>query len=58
MGEITKLIKEKQPMQSTDLVDLDTEIPIRERKYDNLTMLADPVGRKNMGQTKDVEQSD
>ena len=58
MEEITKLIKEKQPMQSTDSVDLDTEISIRERKEDDMTVLADLVGQKNMGQIEDVEQSD
>ena len=50
VGKITKLIKKKQPMQSTDPVDLDAEIPIREREEDDVTVLANPVGQKNMGQ--------
>ena len=32
IGEITKLIKEKQPTQSADPVNLDAEISIRERE--------------------------
>ena len=43
MGEIAKLIKEKQLVQSADLVDLHTEIPIREREEDEVTVLADPA---------------
>ena len=45
-------------MQSTNPVDLDVEIPIRERDENNVTVLADPVGEKKMGQIEDVEQSD
>ena len=44
IGEIAKLIREKQPVQSTDPVDLDGEIPIRERKENDVIVLVDPVG--------------
>ena len=57
MGEITKLIKEKQPMQLVDPLNLDMEIPIKEREKDDMTVLADQVGQKNMGQTENVKQS-
>ena len=52
IGEITKLIKEKQLMQSTGPVDLDAEILIREREEDDMIVPTDPVGQKNMGQTE------
>ena len=55
MGEITKLIKENQPVPPTSLVDLVTELPLRERKEDNMTVLVDLVGWRNMGQTEEVE---
>ena len=58
MGEIIKLIKENQPAPSTSLVDLDTKLPVREREEDDVTVLADPISRRNMGQTENVEQSD
>ena len=58
MREITKLIKEKQPMQPTGPVDLDTKLPIRDREEDDVTVLADPVGRRNVGQVEEGEQSD
>ena len=58
MREITKLIKESQPTPPFGLVDLDTNLLVREREEDDVTVLADPIGRRNMGQAKDVEQSD
>ena len=58
MGEITKLIKENQPAPSTGSVDLDTELPMRNREKDDMTVLADPLGRKNIVLTEDMEQSD
>ena len=58
MREITKLIKENQPAPPTSPVNLDTELPMRNREEDDMMVLADPVGRRNMGQIKDVEQSD
>ena len=49
MGEITKLIKENQPAPLTGPIDLDIELPVRNREEDNVTVLADPVGRRNVG---------
>ena len=43
MGEIIKLIKENQPAPPTSPVDLDTELPVREREEDDVTVLADPI---------------
>ena len=43
MGEIIKLIKENKPAPPTSLVDLDTDIPVREREEDDVTVLADPI---------------
>ena len=51
LGEMTKLFREKQPEQSSDPVDLHAEIPIREKKEDEVTVLADPIRQKNMGPT-------
>ena len=48
MGEIIKLIKENQPAPPTSPVNLDTELPVREREEDNVTVLADPISRRNM----------
>ena len=48
MGEIIKLIKENQPAPPTSLVDLDTELPVREKEEDDVTVLADPISRRNM----------
>ena len=58
MGEITKLIKEKQPVQLVDPVDLDVETPIKEREENDVTVLANLGRQRNMGQTENVEQSD
>ena len=44
IGEITKLIKENQPVPPTGPVDLDTELPVRNREEDVIMVLADPVG--------------
>ena len=58
MGEIIKLIKENQPAPPTGPVDLDTELPVREREEDDVTVLADPIGQRNMGQAENAEQPD
>ena len=58
MGEIIKLIKENQPILPIGPVDLDTELPVREREEDDVTVLTDPVGRRNVGQAENAEQSD
>ena len=42
-GEMTKLFREKQPEQSSNPIDLHTEIPVREREEDEVTVLADPI---------------
>ena len=55
MGEIIKLIKESQPTLPTGPIDLDTELPVREREEDDMTILADPIGQRNMGQAEDME---
>ena len=44
MGEIIKLIKENQPIPSISLIDLDTELLVREREEDDVMVLADPIG--------------
>ena len=58
MGEIIKLIKESLPTPPTGLVNLDTELPVRDREEDDVTVLAEPVGQRNMGQAENAEQSD
>ena len=58
MEEIIKLIKENQPTPPTGLVDLDTKLPVREREEDDVTVLADPISQRNIGQAEEVEQSD
>ena len=58
MGEMIKLIKGSQPVPPTGPVDLGTELPVREMEKDEVTMLADPIGRRNVGQAENVEQSD
>ena len=58
MGEIIKLIKENQPAPPTSPVDLDTELSVREREEDDVTVLADPISRRNVGQAESAEQSD
>ena len=58
MREITKLIKKSQPTPSFGPVDLDTDILVRKREKDDVTMLADPIGQRNIGQAEEVEQSD
>ena len=56
LGEMTKLLKEKQPAQPSGLIDLDIELPVREREEDEMTVLADPIKQKNVGPTEDVER--
>ena len=58
MGEIIKLIKENQPAPPTSSVDLDTKLLVRNREEDDVTVLADTIGQRNMGQVKNIEQSD
>ena len=58
MGEVIKLIKENQPAPSTSPVNLNTKLPVREREEDNVTVLAEPVGQRNVGQAENAKQSD
>ena len=57
MGEMIKLIEGSQPTPPTGSVDLGTELTVREREKDEVTVLADPIGRRNVGQAENVEQS-
>ena len=58
LGEMTKLFKEKQPVQPSGPIDLDAEPPVREREEDEVTVLADPMRRKNVDQPEGAEQPD
>ena len=55
MGEMIKLIKESQPTPPIGPINLDTELPVREREEDDVTVLADPIGQRNMGQAENAE---
>ena len=57
MGEMIKMIKGSQPKPPTGPVDLGTELPVREREKDEVTVLADPIGRRNEGRAENIEQS-
>ena len=56
LGEMTKLLKDKQSAQSSALINLDTELPVREREEDKVTVLADPIRRENLNQPESVER--
>ena len=58
MGEMIKMIKGSQPTPPTSPVDLGTELPVREREKDGVTVLANPIGRRNVGRAENIEQSD
>ena len=58
MGEMIKLIKGSQPVPPTGPVDLGTELPVKEREKDEVTVLANPIGRRNVGRAENIEQSD
>ena len=45
-------------MKSAGPVNLDIELPVRDRKEDDVMVLADPVGQRNVGQVEEEEQSD
>ena len=53
--EVIKLIKQNQPTLPTSPIDLDTELPMRNRKENDVTVLVDPIGGRNMGQTENAE---
>ena len=48
MMEMIKLLKDKQPAQSSAPIDLDAELPVREREEDEVMVLADPMRRGNL----------
>ena len=52
MEEIAKMVKGKQPEQPTAPIDLDDEIPIRERVEEEVPLVA------NLGKKKDVVQAE
>ena len=56
MEEVIKLIKENQPAPSTSPVNLNTKLPVREMEEDNVTVLAEPVGQRNVGQAENAKQ--
>ena len=58
MKEMIKMIKGSQPIPPTSLVDLSTELPMKEREKDEMTVLANPIGRRNVGRAENIEQSD
>ena len=58
MGEMIKMIKGSQPTPPTSPVDLGTEFPVREKEKDEVTVLANPIGRRNVGRAENIEQSD
>ena len=58
MGEMIKLVQGSQPIPPTGPVDVDIELPMREGEKDEVTVLADPIGRKNVGRAENIEQSD
>ena len=58
MGEMIKLIEGSQSAPPTGPVDIGTELPVRERKKDEVTVLANPIGRRNVGRAENIEQSD
>ena len=58
MGKMAKMMKDKQPEQPTVPIDLDAEIPIKERAEDEVTVIVDPERWKNMIQAENVEESD
>ena len=58
LGELTKFFKEKQPAQPSGPVDLDAELPVREREEDEVTVLADPMRHRNANQPEGAKQPD
>ena len=58
MGEMAKMMRDLKPEQPIDPIDLDAEIPIRERADDEVTVLVDPERQRNVNQLENVEQSE
>ena len=55
LGEMTKLLKDKQPAQLSTPIDLDAELPVREREEDEVIVLANPMRHRNMDQPEGAE---
>ena len=55
MRELTKLIEENRPAPPTSPVNLDIELLVREREEGDATVLAELVGRRNVGQAENAE---
>ena len=47
MGEMARMMRELKPEQPVDPVNLDEEIPARERAEDEVIVLADPKRQRN-----------
>ena len=58
MEEMDKMMKGKQPEQPAAPIDLDEEIPIRERVEEEITIVADLGKKKDVVQTENVEESE
>ena len=58
MGEMAKMMRDLKPEQPMNPINLDDEIPVRERAEDEVTVLADPERQRNVNQPENVEQSE
>ena len=58
MEEIAKMVKGKQPEQPTAPIDLDDEIPVRERVEEEIAVIADLEKKKGVVQTENLEESE
>ena len=56
MEEMAKIMKGKQPEQPTVPIDLDDEIPIRERVEEEIAIVADSGKKKDVVQAESVEE--
>ena len=55
---MARMMRELKPEQPADPINLDEEIPTRERAEDEVTVLADPERQRNVNQPENVEQSE
>ena len=55
LGEMTKLLKDKQPVQSSAPIDMDIELPVREGEENEVIVLADPMRRGNLDQLESAK---
>ena len=56
MEEITKMLKGKQPEQPAAPIDLDDEIPVKERVEEEITVIANPEKKKGVTQAESGEE--